>query len=105
MQFQGGVREAGGATGGDAGHDSGIGASTRENAGGGGGSNNGGGVSVCTAMYDYEAHGDDELTLKCGDIIEVLSQDVNISGDEGWWTGKINGKVSKSRYLGLNKLS
>lgn len=49
---------------------------------------------VCTALYDYEAQGDDELTLHRGDIIEVLSQDVNISGDEGWWTGKISGKVS-----------
>ncbi|KAL7630481.1 UNVERIFIED_CONTAM: hypothetical protein RMT77_019348 [Armadillidium vulgare] len=48
---------------------------------------------VCTALYDYEAQGDDELTLHRGDIIEVLSQDVNISGDEGWWTGKISGKV------------
>ena len=48
---------------------------------------------VCTALYDYEAQGDDELALRRGDIIEVLSQDVNISGDEGWWTGKIGGKV------------
>ncbi|KAK7074858.1 mitogen-activated protein kinase kinase kinase 9 [Halocaridina rubra] len=48
---------------------------------------------VCTSLYDYEAQGDDELSLHRGDIIEVLSQDVKISGDEGWWTGKINGKV------------
>ncbi|XP_066985180.1 mitogen-activated protein kinase kinase kinase 10-like isoform X2 [Macrobrachium rosenbergii] len=48
---------------------------------------------VCTSLYDYEAQGDDELSLRRGDIIEVLSQDVKISGDEGWWTGKINGKV------------
>ncbi|XP_076061041.1 mitogen-activated protein kinase kinase kinase 10-like isoform X2 [Oratosquilla oratoria] len=49
--------------------------------------------ALCTVLYDYEAHGDDELTLSHGDIIEVLSDDVKISGDEGWWTGKINGKV------------
>ncbi|XP_042239484.1 mitogen-activated protein kinase kinase kinase 9-like isoform X4 [Homarus americanus] len=48
---------------------------------------------VCTTLYDYEAQGDDELSLRHGEIIEVLSQDVKISGDEGWWTGKINGKV------------
>nr|QXO74913.1 MAPK [Penaeus chinensis] len=48
---------------------------------------------VCTSLYDYEAQGDDELSLRRGEIIEVLSQDVKISGDEGWWTGKINGKV------------
>ncbi|KAK8728374.1 hypothetical protein OTU49_009260 [Cherax quadricarinatus] len=47
---------------------------------------------VCTTLYDYEAQGDDELSLRHGEIIEVLSQDVKISGDEGWWTGKINGK-------------
>ena len=28
-----------------------------------------------------------------GDLIEVLSKDYKISGDEGWWTGKCNGKV------------
>ncbi|XP_045624552.1 mitogen-activated protein kinase kinase kinase 11 isoform X3 [Procambarus clarkii] len=48
---------------------------------------------VCTTLYDYEAQGDDELSLRHGEIIEVLSQDVKISGDEGWWIGKINGKV------------
>ena len=26
-------------------------------------------------------------------MIEVLSKDYKISGDEGWWTGKCNGKV------------
>ncbi|CAL4066041.1 unnamed protein product, partial [Meganyctiphanes norvegica] len=51
------------------------------------------GACVCTSLYDYEAQGDDELSLHRGDFIEVLSQDVKISGDDGWWTGKINGKV------------
>lgn len=45
------------------------------------------------AIYDYEAKGDDELDLCKGDLIEVLSKDYKISGDEGWWTGKCNGKV------------
>ncbi|XP_059086639.1 mitogen-activated protein kinase kinase kinase 9-like isoform X3 [Tigriopus californicus] len=44
-------------------------------------------------IYDYEAKGDDELDLRKGDLIEVLSKDYKISGDEGWWTGKCNGKV------------
>ncbi|XP_050720436.1 mitogen-activated protein kinase kinase kinase 11-like isoform X4 [Eriocheir sinensis] len=48
---------------------------------------------LCTILYDYEAQGDDELSLRHGEIIEVLSRDVKISGDEGWWTGKISGKV------------
>lgn len=76
-------------------------------AGGGGG---GGGSSTCsstgssgaasavvltlrTALYDYEAQGEDELSLLRGQIVEVLSTDSKISGDEGWWTGKIGDKV------------
>lgn len=46
-----------------------------------------------TALYDYEAQGEDELSLRRGQIVFVLSKDSNISGDEGWWTGKIGDKV------------
>ncbi|XP_050433965.1 mitogen-activated protein kinase kinase kinase 10 isoform X2 [Adelges cooleyi] len=46
-----------------------------------------------TAIYNYEAQGEDELSLKRGDIVEVLSTDAKISGDEGWWTGKLGAKV------------
>jgi hypothetical protein len=45
------------------------------------------------AIYDYAAQGEDELGLTKGDVIEVLSKDYKISGDEGWWTGKCDGKV------------
>lgn len=44
-------------------------------------------------MYDYDAQNEDELSLRCGHIVLVLSKDSNISGDEGWWTGKIGDKV------------
>uniref|UniRef100_A0A8D0LC26 Mitogen-activated protein kinase kinase kinase n=1 Tax=Sphenodon punctatus TaxID=8508 RepID=A0A8D0LC26_SPHPU len=46
-----------------------------------------------TAVFDYEAAAEDELTLRRGDLVEVLSKDSNISGDEGWWTGKLQDKV------------
>ncbi|XP_053608562.1 mitogen-activated protein kinase kinase kinase 11 isoform X3 [Plodia interpunctella] len=46
-----------------------------------------------TAVYDYVAQGEDELSLRRGEIVEVLSKDCNISGDEGWWTGKIGDRV------------
>uniref|UniRef100_A0A8C4SQ75 mitogen-activated protein kinase kinase kinase n=1 Tax=Erpetoichthys calabaricus TaxID=27687 RepID=A0A8C4SQ75_ERPCA len=46
-----------------------------------------------TAAFDYEASGEDELSLRRGDIVEVLSKDAAISGDEGWWTGKIRHRV------------
>ncbi|KAI1893228.1 hypothetical protein AGOR_G00121540 [Albula goreensis] len=46
-----------------------------------------------TAVFDYEATTDEELTLRRGDLLEVLSKDSKVSGDEGWWTGKIQDKV------------
>ncbi|XP_030745564.1 mitogen-activated protein kinase kinase kinase 11-like isoform X3 [Sitophilus oryzae] len=48
---------------------------------------------LCTALYDYAPKGEDELSLKKGQIVEVLSKDARISGDEGWWTGKVGEKV------------
>jgi mitogen-activated protein kinase kinase kinase 9 len=49
--------------------------------------------AFCVAYYDYDAQNDDELTLRKNDVIEILSKDARISGDEGWWTGKIRDKV------------
>ncbi|XP_078287077.1 mitogen-activated protein kinase kinase kinase 10-like [Rhinoraja longicauda] len=46
-----------------------------------------------TAVFDYESTADEELTLRRGDLVELLSRDSTVSGDEGWWTGKIEGKV------------
>lgn len=45
------------------------------------------------AMYDYEASAEDELTLQRGIPVEVISKDSVVSGDEGWWTGKVAEKV------------
>ncbi|KAJ8276364.1 hypothetical protein COCON_G00081160 [Conger conger] len=58
---------------------------------------------VWTALFDYEASGKDELTLRKGDLVEVLSLDSEISGDEGWWAGKVNNKVGifPSNYVSL----
>lgn len=56
-----------------------------------------------TALYDYDAQGEDELSLRKGQIVEVLSEDAKISGDEGWWTGKIGDRVSiKDHYKEAN---
>ncbi|XP_016418156.1 mitogen-activated protein kinase kinase kinase 11-like [Sinocyclocheilus rhinocerous] len=59
---------------------------------------------VWTALFDYEASGKDELTLRKGDLVEVLSLDSEISGDEGWWAGKVNNKVGifPSNYVSFN---
>ncbi|XP_021506293.1 mitogen-activated protein kinase kinase kinase 10 isoform X1 [Meriones unguiculatus] len=49
---------------------------------------------VWTAVFDYEAVGDEELSLRRGDRVQVLSQDCAVSGDEGWWTGQLpSGRV------------
>ncbi|OCT67995.1 mitogen-activated protein kinase kinase kinase 10 isoform X1 [Xenopus laevis] len=45
------------------------------------------------AVFDYEATAEEELTLRRGDLVEILSKDSTVSGDEGWWTGKIKDKV------------
>ena len=47
-----------------------------------------------TAQYDYDANGDDELTFKEGDVIDVTEMD----DDDGWWHGKLNGKFGAFPY-------
>lgn len=53
----------------------------------------GGPCPLWTALYDYEASGEDELSLRRGDVVEVLSQDAAVSGDDGWWAGKIRHRL------------
>ncbi|XP_072313324.1 mitogen-activated protein kinase kinase kinase 9 [Eucyclogobius newberryi] len=49
--------------------------------------------ALWTAVFDYEAAAEDELSLRRGDVVEVLSKDSLVSGDEGWWTGMIEDRV------------
>ena len=53
----------------------------------------------CTSLYDYEADDVDELTFKAGDRIEICSKDQEVSGDEGWWVGRVLGSVPA--FIGL----
>ncbi|XP_026525226.1 mitogen-activated protein kinase kinase kinase 21 isoform X2 [Notechis scutatus] len=46
-----------------------------------------------TVLYDYEATGEDELSLRRGEMVEVLSKDAAVSGDDGWWAGKIHRRL------------
>lgn len=50
-------------------------------------------LNLWTASYDYVAQNEDELSLTRGMVVIVLSKDSAISGDEGWWTGKVGDKV------------
>lgn len=42
------------------------------------------------ALYQYKAQNDDELTFKEGDIITIISKDIE---DKGWWKGELNGRI------------
>jgi myosin-1 len=41
----------------------------------------------CKALYDYDARDVDELSLREGDIVDILQEH-----DGGWWRGKLKGK-------------
>ena len=43
----------------------------------------------CIVLFPYNAVNDDELTLEEGQIINVVSKDVE---DKGWWKGEIDGR-------------
>ncbi|KAH0620676.1 hypothetical protein JD844_021354 [Phrynosoma platyrhinos] len=60
---------------------------------GGAASSSSSGEALWTAVFEYEACGEDELSLRPGDVVTVLSQDAQVSGDEGWWTGQIEQRV------------
>lgn len=45
---------------------------------------------VCRVLFAYEAANEDELTLKEGDLITLVSREV---ADKGWWKGELKGKV------------
>ncbi|KAI2800343.1 SH3-domain kinase binding protein 1 [Blomia tropicalis] len=42
-------------------------------------------------IYGYKAQNEDELTIKEGDIITVISKD---NEDMGWWKGELNGRIA-----------
>nr|CAD7432298.1 unnamed protein product [Timema monikensis] len=45
---------------------------------------------LCLVLFPYAASNDDELNLKEGDVITLLSREVQ---DVGWWKGELRGKV------------
>lgn len=45
---------------------------------------------MCVALFPYEAVNSDELTLVEGDIVTILSREVE---DKGWWKGELKGKI------------
>jgi hypothetical protein len=45
---------------------------------------------LCEVKFPYKAQNEDELTLKEGDLVTLLSKD---GQDPGWWKGELNGVV------------
>ena len=44
----------------------------------------------CVVLFPYNAVNDDELSLEEGQIVNVVSKEVE---DKGWWKGEIEGRV------------
>ena len=51
-------------------------------------------------MYNYEAEQDDEVTVKKGDIVDILEQE---TGQYGWWKVRCGDKegLVPNNYLEL----
>lgn len=45
-------------------------------------------VRWARALYDFEALEGDELSLRCGEVVEVLD-----SSNPSWWTGRLHNKL------------
>ena len=46
-------------------------------------------AEMVTALYDFAAQAEGDLSFKAGDVIEIVKRTPN---ENEWWTGKLNGK-------------
>jgi len=58
-------------------------------------------AETVTALYDYEAQAEGDLSFTTGDVIEIVSR---TSNDQEWWIGKISGRQGQfpGNYVRLN---
>jgi amphiphysin len=49
-------------------------------------------AETCTAVYDYEAQAELDISFKAGDVIEIIQRTANINE---WWQGKCKGKTGQ----------
>jgi amphiphysin len=54
-------------------------------------------TETVTALYDYEAQAEGDLSFLTGDVIEIITRTQN---DQEWWTGKVRGK--QGQFPGTN---
>lgn len=59
------------------------------------------GAQTCTALYDYAAQAQGDLSFSAGAVIEVIDRTTDANG---WWTGRYNGQtgVFPGNYVKLN---
>ncbi|KAK9782529.1 putative Regulator of cytoskeleton and endocytosis [Seiridium cardinale] len=50
------------------------------------------GAEMVTALYDYSAQAEGDLSFRAGDVITIIQRTNN---DNEWWTGKVNGKTGQ----------
>jgi len=58
-------------------------------------------AETVTALYDYEAQAEGDLSFTTGDVIEIVTKTDN---NNEWWVGKINGRQGQfpGKYLFFN---
>ncbi|CAK7901566.1 reduced viability upon starvation protein 167 [[Candida] anglica] len=58
-------------------------------------------TATCTALYDYTAQAQGDLSFTTGSIIEIVERTADVNG---WWTGRLNGQtgVFPGNYVQLN---
>ena len=49
---------------------------------------------TATVLFNHKARSADELSLKVGDIIEIVSRDCMTTGAHGWWLGRVKGHTT-----------
>jgi len=59
------------------------------------------GVETVTALYDYAAQAEGDLSFRTGDVIEIVTRTQN---ENEWWVGRLQGKEGQfpGNYVQLN---
>lgn len=53
-------------------------------------------VSVCRALYDYQANGEGELDIREGELLYILER-----GEDDWWKAKKPADEDEEEPVGL----
>lgn len=53
-------------------------------------------LSVCTALYDYQAQAEGELEIREGELLYILEK-----GDDDWWRAKKRAAEDEDEPVGL----